>query len=239
VAFAIDGVVLSVAALLLLLAWRVQAARLPVLLAFAQAAVLLSAPSFYIFYLDYLTPALALCVAGAAWRAVTSRGGIGRVAARVGWMASAVVMLVVLVVPAVGLWYGRGSAVGRFPAAQLARAVAQARCVMSDSPMGLILLNALSRNLANGCRNWVDVTGRAYAPDMRARRADGERVPREANPRWQRALRDYLLSGDAVIIRHARSSGMSRATWAEIRSGGVLASVDGHVVYRARRLPTG
>ncbi len=235
-AYVIDGVLLAAAALLLLLAWRVSAARLPVVLVFAQAAVLLSAPSFYIFYLDYLTPAVALCVAaGATWRPVTTGGLIGRTAARASAIAAVVMVIVVLAVPAVGLWYGRGgTTVAQFPTAQLAPAVTQVRCVMSDSPTGLIALNALSRNLANGCRNWVDVTGRTYAPDMRVRRPDGQRVPREANLRWQRALRNYLLSGEAVIIRHSTASGMSRRTWDEIRSGGVLASEDGHVVYRVR-----
>ena len=52
---------------------------------------------------------------------------------------------------------------------------------------------------------------------------------------WQRALRDYLLSGDAVIIRRATDSGMSPRTWEAIRSGGVLAAQDGQVVYRVNR----
>jgi hypothetical protein len=101
--------------------------------------------------------------------------------------------------------------------------------------MGLIVLNSLSRNLANGCSNWVDVTGRTYAPDMAVRRPDGERVPRDANLVWQRALRDYLLSGDAVIIRRATDTGMSPGTWEAIRGGGVLAAQDGQVVYRVNR----
>jgi hypothetical protein len=228
--------VLIVAALLVVLARRVPTARLPVTLVFAQAAVLVAAPSFLFFYLDFLTPAGALCVAaGATWRPAPRRRRLDRVAARTVASAAVVVVVAVLLAPAVGLWYGRGSSVGRFPSQQLASAVRHSRCVMSDSPMGLIILNSLSRNLANGCSNWVDVTGRTYAPDMAVQRPDGQRVPREANLVWQRALRDYLLSGDAVIIRRAADSGMSPGTWEAIRSGGVLAAQDGQVVYRVNR----
>jgi alpha-1,2-mannosyltransferase len=235
-AVAIDGVVLIVAALLVVWARRVPTARLPVALVFAQAAVLVAAPSFMFFYLDFLTPAGALCVAaGAMWRPAPRRRMIDRVAVRTVASAAVVVVVAVLLAPAVGLWYGRGSSVGRFPSQQLAPAVGHSRCVMSDSPMGLIVLNSLSRNLANGCSNWVDVTGRSYAPDMAVRRPDGQRVPRDANLVWQRALRDYLLSGDAVIIRRATDSGMSPGTWEAIRGGGVLAAQDGQVVYRVNR----
>jgi alpha-1,2-mannosyltransferase len=235
-AVAIDGVVLIVAALLVVLARRVPTARLPVALVFAQAAVLVAAPSFLFFYLDLLTPAGALCVAaGAMWRPAPRRRMIDRVAARTVASAAVVVVVGVLLAPAVGLWYGRGSSVGRFPSQQLAPAVRHSRCVMSDSPMGLIVLNSLSRNLANGCSNWVDVTGRTYAPDMAVRRPDGQRIPRDANLVWQRALRDYLLSGDAIIIRRATDTGMSPGTWEAIRGGGVLAAQDGQVVYRVNR----
>src|SRR6266511_5570909 len=80
---AIDGVVLIVAALLVVLARRVPTARLPVTLVFAQAAGLVAAPSFLFFYLDFLTPAGAFCVAaGAMWCPAPRRRMIDRVAAR-------------------------------------------------------------------------------------------------------------------------------------------------------------
>ncbi len=103
---------------------------------------------------------------------------------------------------------------------------------MSDSPMALIGLNALDRNLANGCPNWIDVTGRTYASDMSARDLDGRSVSRTANLRWQRALRDYLLSGDAVIIMRAKDVGISPTTWDAILGGGILATDGAHVIYR-------
>lgn len=94
--------------------------------------------------------------------------------------------------------------------------------------MALIQLNALSRGLADGCRNWVDVTGRTYGPHKPA----SPGIPRRANARWQASLRAYLLSGDAVIVIPADGTGISPATAAAIRRGGVLAATDGDVVYR-------
>jgi alpha-1,2-mannosyltransferase len=110
------------------------------------------------------------------------------------------------------------------------------RCVMSDSPMALIALNALDRNLASGCPNWIDVTGRTYASDMDVRGQDGRPVHRIANLRWQRALRDYLLSGDVVVIMRAKDVGISPMTWNAIQAGGVLAADGSHVIYGVRGL---
>jgi alpha-1,2-mannosyltransferase len=101
--------------------------------------------------------------------------------------------------------------------------------------MALIGLNALDRNLANGCPNWIDVTGRTYASDMNVRGLDGRRVSRTANPRWQQALRDYLLSGDAVIIMRAKDVGISPITWDAILGGGMLATDGTHVIYGVER----
>ena len=98
--------------------------------------------------------------------------------------------------------------------------------------MALVGLNALSRSLADGCPNWIDVTGRSYEPDMRVRGEDGRRLPRLANPRWQQALRTYLLSGDAVIIMRANDVGISPSTWEAIVGGGILVTDGAHFIYR-------
>ena len=235
----VDAVLLVAVGLLLVLARRAGVVRLPVALFLAQVGVLLAAPSWFSSYANYLTPAAALCVAtGAAAAGATHREpgrAFGRAFGRAGAVAGALVVVLALVIPANRLWYGRGRAVAVLPAAELVAAVADARCVMSDSPMALIGLDALARGLANGCPNWVDVTGRTYAPDMDVRGLDGEAVPRLANPRWQREVRDYLLSGDAVILVRARDAGIGPATWEAIRAGGVLGSDGRHTVYRVAR----
>jgi hypothetical protein len=109
---------------------------------------------------------------------------------------------------------------------------------MSDSPMALIALNLLDRNLANGCREWVDVTGRTYASDMKIRGPDGRPMPRVANLRWQRALADYLRSGQAVIITRRNDAGISKSTFDSIRSGGIVATAGSNVIYAVQSADT-
>lgn len=217
------GVLIAAALFLLVVvrAWRARAARPVVVLLLVQLAVLLSAPSWFPYYCDYLAGALSITVAAAATR--TSRrgrlvtGGVG------GWLPTCAAATVTLVVLVAGT-----AAVPPLPgAARLSRAVANVRCVMSDSPMGLIELNALSRGLANGCPNWIDVTGRTYGPD---RSPEGR--SRAQNHRWQRDLTRYLRSGDAVIIVRGHGTGVSKRTQAAISRDGVLAHDAGQTVYR-------
>ena len=226
---ALLAVVGAVALAVCWLAWRLPAARLVVVLAVVQVGVLVSAPSWFSFYTDYLAPAAALTLAAGAYGAQRAAAGRWRLdrAVRLAWAPVAVAALetALLVVS------GRSNVVAPFPRAPLARAVADTRCLMSDSAMALIQLNALSRDLAHGCQNWVDVTGRTYGPDKPA----SPGVPRRANARWQADLRAYLLSGDAVIIVRAAGTGLSAATTAAVRQGGVLASAGGHAVYRTPR----
>ena len=210
------------------LAWRTPLARLAVVLALVQVALLLAAPSWFSFYTDYAAPAAALTLAAGTGalsprRAAAGPGRLDR-AARYGWVPVALAALetVLLVVT------GRSNVVAPFPRAALARAVADTRCLMSDSAMAQIQLNTLSRGLAHGCQNWVDVTGKTYGPD----KAASPGIPRRANAKWQADLRAYLLSGDAVIVIRPTGTGLSPATAAAIRQGGVLVAVGGHAVYR-------
>jgi len=236
-AYLLAAAVLVTVGVLLMAASRAPAVRLPAALLFASCALLVAAPSWFFSYLNYLTPPAALCVATAA----PVVGGLGherrRLFTHACAVAGATVVAMALVIPANRLWYGQGKTHASPSSRQLTSAVTTVRCVMSDSPMALIALNALHRNLVNGCPNWIDVTGRTYASDMNVRDRDGRRVPRIDNPRWQRALRDYLLSGDAVIIIRAGDVGISPTTWDAILGGGVLATDGIHVIYRVRGGP--
>jgi hypothetical protein len=213
------------------LAWHTTRARVAVALLLVQVAVLAAAPSWFSFYTDYASPAAALTLAAGigafgARRAAAGRNWLDR-AARYGWVPVAVAALetVLLVVT------GRSNVVAPFPRASLARAVTDIPCLMSDSAMALIQLNALSPGLARGCQNWVDVTGKTYGPDKPA----SPGVPRRANARWQTDVRGYLLSGTAVIVIRADGTGLSAATAAAIRRGGVLAAAGGYAIYRTAR----
>ena len=236
-AYFLDMVLLVCAGVLLVAAWRAPAVRLPAALLLASAAVLLAGPSWFFSYFDYLTPAAALCIATGADAMGVVRRTTGILVSRACTVAGAIVVVLALVIPARMLWYGHDRERASLPARQLTAAVRDVRCVMSDSPMALIGLDALSRNLANGCPNWIDVTGRTYASDMNVRGEDGRRVSRVANPRWQQALRAYLLSGDAVIILRANDVGLSPSTWDAILGGGILATDGTHVVHKVDRDP--
>ena len=231
-ALLLDIALLVCVGVLLVAARRAPAVRLPAALLLANAVVLVAGPSWFFSYFDYLTPAAALSIATGAAAIGAVRRETGTLAARACAVAGAVVVVMALVVPARRLWYGHDQARVSLPSRQLGAAVTGLRCVMSDSPMALIGLNVLSRNLADGCPNWIDVTGRTYASDMDVRGEDGRPVPRLANPRWQEALRTYLLSGDAVIIMRAKDVGISPPTWEAIVGGGILATEGAHSIYR-------
>jgi alpha-1,2-mannosyltransferase len=203
---------------LLVLAWRLPVARLMVVLAVLQTLLLGLAPSWFPFYTDFVAVPLALVV-GAAMMAVPERV---RVAA---WSPVAYVAAITLIICITGSY----RAVRPVHAIdRLSAAVAPLKCVMSDAPSGLIEVDALDRGLGNGCRNWIDVTGRTYGADKAPR--DGQ--SRLRNKRWQRDLRRYLLSGDAVILVRTAQSGTSKATLRAVRRGGVLVRVPGQRIYR-------
>lgn len=230
-AYLLAAALLVTVGVLLVAAWRAPVVRLPAALLLASCGFLVAAPSWFFSYLNYLTPAAALCVATGAAAVGGARHEPARLFTRACAVAGATVVVLALVIPANRLWYGRANRQASLSSSQLTSAVTDVRCVMSDSPMALIGLNALDRNFVNGCPNWIDVTGRTYASDMNVRDQDGRPVARIDNPRWQRELRDYLLSGDAVIIIRAKDVGISPTTWDAIMGGGILATDGTHVIY--------
>ena len=92
--------------------------------------------------------------------------------------------------------------------------------------MALIELNALSRGLADGCPNWVDVTGRTYDVDA------ASNPSRPANAKWQRDIDRYLQSGDAFLVIRGLT-GLSPATSHLLNQHVVLAKSHGVTIYRS------
>jgi hypothetical protein len=201
-------------------AWRLPAARPVVVVLAAQLAVLFTSPSWFPYYTDYVAGAVAITVAAAASRPPHRRRALAETMRWLPTGLAASITLAILVTESV--------TVRPLPGAdQLSRSVAAIPCVMSDSPMALIELNALSRGLAAGCPNWIDVTGRTYGPNKSDQ-------PRSENTGWQRDLTRYLRSGDAVIIMRRRNTGISRETLAALTRDGVLVRAGGQTVYRVR-----
>ena len=202
-------------------AWQTARCRMVVVVMAAQLVVLTYAPSYFTFYADYAAASASLVLAAAAGYRVGPRGARPFRAAAAAIVATAASMTIFALIP-------RGTAVARFPDHALAAGVAHTKCVMADSPMALIELDALSHDLAHGCPNWVDVTGRTYGVDAPV----GKFVARPLNVRWQRDLRRYLLSGQAVILIRS-GTGVSAATRAAIDAHSVLEQSHGYTVYEA------
>jgi hypothetical protein len=214
------GVVALVALLALWCGWHNRAARPVLVVLVAQAAVIGLAPSYFSFYSGYLAPAAALAVA--ATMAAPRRIGSSVAGLAVAGAAALTAITVLAHRPAFTTPV-HGADV-------LADAVAGTDCVMADSPMILIQLDALSRGLAHDCPNWVDVTGRTYDVDAPPEHGPQGRVH---NARWQADLTSYLLSGDAAILFRAET-GADATTVATIRSHPVLVRHGGVTVYRTR-----
>ena len=201
-------------------AWLVPSARPVVLLFAVQGVVLLVSPSWFAYYADFIAVSAAIVV-GAAARPVVRACRYPIPGA--GWT----VTVVAAALTVSGLVVGRVGVAPFHGAAVLARGAGTVRCVMTDSPMAQIELDALSRSFADGCPNWVDVTGRTYG-------ADRSSQPRTRNPRWQRDAAAYLRSGGAVIIIRAHNTGLTAATYRVIHRDGVLSSAGGYTLYRVR-----
>lgn len=193
-----------------------------------MASVLVLAPSWFSFYADYLTPTAALCVAVASAPRARSRAG----PAHLSWVLAPLATALAAVVTTAFLLPGNSS-VQPFPSALLAEAVEPVRCVMSDAPAGLILLDSLSRDLHDGCRDWVDVTGRTYGVDDTVA-PGGKHLSRRENRERQAALLGYLRSGQVAIVVRAGGDGLTLRTRAALRRGGVFARAGDVIAYRTR-----
>jgi alpha-1,2-mannosyltransferase len=202
-------------AITMALAWLVRPVRPFVLLVVAQLAVLLLSPPFYAFYSDYLAVPAALVVAGAATACLVR----GR--ARAGRSLAAWVPVAAALALTVGVLSTTPAQVTKFAhRAQMAGAARRARCVVSNTPMALIDLDALTRSFAPGCADRVDVTAAAFGVVNPSDRV----LPHHPNRVWHADLYRYLTSGNAVIIVGARWISLGAADLARIDRHPVLAS---------------
>lgn len=171
------------------LAWRGRRGRLWVVMLAAQGAVLLLSPSYLPHYAAYTAPALVLVVAA----------GVAALPDRTR------VPIAVLGCVSLGLTMGafRESPLVDFPAAQMS-AQLPAGCVQADAPTALALLDVLSRNLDQGCDVAVDLSGQTF--DAGHTDETGSPVERIDNAQWQRDAREYLMSGQAMVLARTRGN---------------------------------
>jgi alpha-1,2-mannosyltransferase len=226
-AVAVSVLLVVVVFCIVALAWRMRAARVVVVLGVVQFALLMTTPSWFSFYSDYLAPTAALVLAAAVSQTAlptTARPGATLRTRMISWVS-----LLAAAAGTCAYLSGPHQSVSTFPSTRLASAVRHTRCVMSDSPMGLILLDTLSKGLGDGCPNWIDVTGRTYGVDA-GTLPGGKFLSRVDNPTWQHDLLNYLRSGDAVMLIRTAGTGVSHQTQTALRRGGILATADGHTI---------
>lgn len=203
-------------------AWRgAHRGRFLIIVMLAQLGVLLSAPSWFEYYSDYLAVGLAVTVGAAA---VAVRREV--LASTPAVALTAAMLAVTCLVTAAGTQAPRPYG----GAADLTRAVRNDKCVMSNNPTTLLRLDALSRGLAAGCPNWIDVSGRRMGPDTPAALTARHRT-------WHGVVLQYLRSGDAVALWQPRSSGYLKLVRNQLAKDGIVARAGGHVIYVGRPHP--
>ncbi len=211
-----------VAALSLLVAIRLPAARVWVALLAVQTLVLLKVPTFFSGYPAYVAPAIVLVAGSAghlAW--VWLGGGAARAASTASRPRAHTHLLRVV---SVGLVALLGALAAGTATARIARPfdpaitalVAKATCVATDSPTHLALSGTLSRNLENGCMPVFDPGGVVYTLARPGPGSISTSDLRRDTAQFQSFMIGYLGSADHVILSRWRINGLTPETMASV-----------------------
>jgi hypothetical protein len=192
------------------LGWRVETARLAVVLGAVLALMLLATPSMYLQYGAVLAAPTAVVIGAASTRLDLAPFSRGVPAPR--RLAAVVLALAVLAAPSLARPNG-----SRLPAAVSSTATGIQGCITADDPTLLILADALTLDLERGCRVWVDVSGRGFDRDAVPPLAGQEPSASADNPVWQQQVMGYLSSGDATMIVR-RATALSAESLARVAS---------------------
>jgi len=79
---------------------------------------------------------------------------------------------------------------------EIAATLAAHDCTTSELPTVLVQVDAMTRGLAHGCPNWVDVTAPRMVEPALAGPGSGTA--------WRSTLVDYLAGGDAILVTGRR-----------------------------------
>ncbi len=195
-------IALLVAAAAAVVAWRVPATRVWAALLVAQGALLLTSPSYFAHYGTYVAPALVL-IAGAGADAVLCAVEAHTAAFRPLVPALGLVALAVLSAHVVTQPEGR-----RVPVRTAEDALSGVRCVAADSAAALVTADVLTRDLRDGCRLVVDVTGLTYDQDPGDLGAGPTPRERRRDLEWQASVARYFAGSGAVVLDQWRHDGL-------------------------------
>jgi hypothetical protein len=189
-------------------AFTVPRLRLAAALFVLFAAVVLATPSPHMHYGALVAVPAAIVLGGGAQRLAESSWS--RVAPGLAAALLLVAGLFMRAAPALRydpeFRYEPGMYGISFPSATLRTAVLADKCVTTNDPTTLVLLDVLHQNLSRGCPFVVDVSGASYHGALWT----GE--SRFVHEAWQRYAVGVLRSGDLVIINRYAPSGFSRTT---------------------------
>ena len=185
-------------------------------------AVLLTSPSYFRHYAEFLAPLAVLVVAVGGERLATV---LARERTR---------LAVVPAVASVLLAAGSGVAVGLAPekVSELPAALTRAAppgCIKSDEPGVLIQMNRLSSDLRGGCPLAVDVWGTAHDQFFTIGK-HGRPVGALHNKAWQEYLVRYLTTGNAFVIAKHKIDAMSPLTTEVLKTYPLIAESHGVVL---------
>jgi len=212
---------LAIAALVLAilaaaLAVRTPLGRLVAPILVTQVVVILAAPSWYYYYTDFTAVTIALTIAAGVHAGARTR------------IPSATAGALVIGLGIFAMSTTAARAVASIDGLDtLEQQADQFRCIMTNTPVALIGINALDRSFDPPCRNWVDVPGLRLGGDG----ASGFRLIPDQHMSWRGLFGDYLRSGEAVIIKRNRV--LPPVALEAVREDGeLIGSVDGYELYR-------
>lgn len=170
-----------------------------------QLVVLLKTPVFFNAYPSFIAPSLAL-IFGIS---------ISRLPSRI-----LVVAIMAFAIP-LGLHSAMTQEPGRDLPNKLERlSFAKSKCVTSDSPAVLVLLNTLSRNLDNNCAMIFDVSGEIFGLDNgRNPLHENSKQRRLSSEEYQRAIEGYLAEGGTIILARKTIDGLTTKSWQQLLAG--------------------
>ncbi len=203
--WALAGIAVVVAVLVLYVAWRRPAIRLWVALALGEMWFVLITPTFVRHYAAWPALLNALCIGAAVAYGLERANPAPRRVLLAGYLLGLTVLATVTLRPV-------GSTVAINPTTP---DLAAARCVTANEALLLIRSQTLVRSLENGCRLLPNPRSVSHVNNAAS---EGENLPRSRQAEYQRGAIDYYTSGDVALIRPLAIDAFADSTWTAIQA---------------------